>query len=105
MCDAAIDEFRRNDEFARFVNYVNLPDLMWESILPNHFNVDEVDLDNMKLVATKYSKGRGDMAGKEWKDDSKYKQDRANSDIRSAAQSFLQERYETMEQLSLENTQ
>ena len=109
LCEAAIAEHVKSSDQAmgRFVNYQNLPDVMWESVLPDHFNIADSDLDmeGLRKASSVYSKNRGNPAKEDWKDDSMYKQNKASVEVREAANEFLKQRYDRMEELSLETKQ
>ena len=71
MAEAAVREHERTGH-GRFVNYNQLPDIFWETVLPQDYQVPITDamVENMKKVAKIYSKGRGNKADQEWKEDS-----------------------------------
>jgi hypothetical protein len=102
LCQAALTEYAKNPERAKFVNYASLPDVMWESVLPGHFGIDvtSADIERMTNVASVYSKGRGPKANAEWRSDSQIKQDKAWDQIRSAVELFVRGPFDKMEELS-----
>jgi hypothetical protein len=77
-----------------------LPDILWETILPNHFGVVAPHIDGMKKAAAVYSKGRGMNTNKVWEEDSSRKQSKASEEIRQAAFEFLEPFYERLQELS-----
>jgi len=103
LCEAAIREHAANDN-GRFVNYADLPDILWENILPNYFNIplNSIHYKEMQKAAEVYSKGRGAKANKAWQEDSTIKQDRVSSEIKEAAQEFLEPTFEKLEELAHE---
>jgi hypothetical protein len=103
LCQAAINEYVRNPSNGRFVNYASLPDIMWESILPNHFDVEDIsehDIERMKSISSVYSKGFGKKANRIWEQDSESKQERATDAMRQAAKEYLANYYDELERLS-----
>jgi hypothetical protein len=79
-----------------------LPDILWDTILPDHFGVSSPHIAGMKKAAAVYSKGRGDNANKEWEEDSSHKQSKVSNEIRQAAFEFLEPFYNTLQKLSRE---
>jgi hypothetical protein len=86
----------------RFINYANLPDVLWDTILPDHFGVPSPHIGGMKKAAAVYSKGRGETANKEWEEDSSHKQSKVSDEIRHAALEFLEPSFDKLEELSRE---
>jgi len=87
------------DDNAIPVNYKELPDILYEKIIPDMFGVP-ISEENLKFIeetAHLYSKGRGKLANQEFKDDSAKKEKAATQAIRDAAQLFLAESYEALE--------
>ena len=84
------------------VNYDQLPQILYEHILPHHIGipVTSVEIDNINRVSEKYSKGRGDRSKQVWQEDSTAKEEGASPAIRQAAQQFLSESYQALQQLS-----
>jgi hypothetical protein len=99
---AAVEEHDRTGK-GKFINYNELPDVAWRKLLPDYFGITPIDdtmVDNMKIVAGVYSKGRGKTANQEWKDDSEKKQFAAPEEVVSAAKVYLGDMFEKMERLS-----
>ena len=98
---SAIQEHARTGK-GRFVNYNTLPDIMWTDVIPNDFHIklNDDDIEKMKSVSGVYSKGRGQKANKEWKDDTAKKQDTASQSVIDATHMFLDDIYQQMEDLS-----
>jgi hypothetical protein len=81
-----------------------LPDIVWDTILPDHFGVSSPHIEGMKKAAVMYSKTRGANAFKEWEEDSAHKQSNASDVIRQAAIEFLNPSFDKLEALSREYT-
>ena len=88
----------------RFVNYADLPDILWKSILPDYFHIplNSIHYKEMTKAAEVYSKGRGIKANKEWHEDSTRKQDKVSVEIKEAANTFLEPSFEKLEELAHE---
>lgn len=102
LCTSALEEYRtkHSHKEGRFVNYASLPDIMWESVLPNHFDVEdlsEAHIERMKSIALVYSKGFQDKANKPWSQDTDIKQKRASEAMRQAAKDYLNVYFEQLE--------
>lgn len=84
------------------VNYRDLPSRLWEDILPNAWDlpVTPEAVERMQEVSGVYSKGRGPAAHAEFEGDSKAKDATASDAMREAAQVFLDESYQRLEQLA-----
>jgi hypothetical protein len=98
---SAIQEHTRTHR-GRFVNYNQMPDIVWDDIFPNYFNIplSNKEVGRMEKTALYYSKGRGKQADKGWKDDSTKKQATAVRPVTKAADVFLKDVYKDMESLS-----
>jgi len=84
------------------VNYRDLPDLLWDTILPHVWKIP-VDADahqRMQQASTSYSKGRGPRAGVTFEGDSQQKQALASTAVTHAAQTFLQPSFERLQTLA-----
>ena len=109
--------------YGRFVNYVDMPQIVWEDILPNHFLsvgndrgndannnnnnksepgvLSKQSIMNMKQISNVYSKqGRGKKENQQWKDDTQHKQSTATKDVTMAAELFTTYTYNRMTELS-----
>jgi hypothetical protein len=87
----------------RFVGYHQMPDIVWNEILPNHFGVNPLPPDaiaNMQETAGVYSKGRGIKANQEWSEDTTIKHDTATPEVIEAANLFASKVYKRMTELS-----
>jgi hypothetical protein len=108
LAESAVREMESNanNNKGRFVNYNQLPTIMWESIVPNHFGVhldvvSKVDMEKrMTDIAQVYSKGRGNKANQEWEEDSTKKQTTARTEVIAAAHVFMEDTYTRLEELS-----
>lgn len=98
---SAIQEHERSGK-GRFVNYSQLPDIMWEQILPKEFGVpvDANGIAHMQKVSGVYSKGRGYKANKEWTEDSTKKLSTAPQSVLQAAELVMRPVFGQMESLS-----
>lgn len=117
LCHAALQEYRRPSNTAaigsssssskgQFLNYASLPDSMWESVLPNHFDVEnlsEQDIERMKAIAQVYSKGFQEKANMPWSQDSDRKQEDATQKMKVAAKTFLEPYFLQLEATHHEN--
>merc|ERR1712238_477983 len=86
----------------RFVNYADMPDIVWQEILPHHFQVENNKAHQAKMehVALVYSKGRGPKANQEWNEDTTRKQATAIPEVIEAADPFTHEIYQRMHELA-----
>jgi hypothetical protein len=111
LCQAAIEEYQNNNNGnmghggskGQFVNYASLPDIMWESVLPNHFDTEDLSeqhIERMKNIAGVYSKGFQKKANMPWSQDTDTKQERASEAMRQAAKTYLAPYFEKLEQLA-----
>lgn len=82
------------------VNYKTLPESLYEDILPAMgVKVGPEEIERIKTVSGKYSKGRGGKAG-EFKGDSEQKKAAASPQVKKAAATFLQESFDMLESYS-----
>jgi hypothetical protein len=106
LADKAVSVLQQSSR-GRAVNYELLPDLLWNDLLPNHFqyNASDAEIARMQEQARVYSKG---VVGKTSKldkvgifeSDSQRKEQAASTAIKLAAQGALQESYAQLEALS-----
>mmetsp|Transcript_25380 Transcript_25380/g.59019 ORF Transcript_25380/g.59019 Transcript_25380/m.59019 type:complete len:98 (-) Transcript_25380:433-726(-) len=90
----------------RFVNYANLPNVLWDSLFV-HFGLgmpDEREIERMREVSNLYSKQGGGQEVTFFHGDAADKQQRADKAIRDAANVFLRESFRVMEHLSMEQS-
>jgi len=80
------------------VNYADLPDILYQDILPNRWDIDVSDEEeeNIIKISGVYSKGRGNRAG-EWHEDSERKEEQASPEIHKAADLFLKESFDLLQ--------
>lgn len=85
-----------------FVNYEQLPHIIWERVLPqllgSNFLTPQA-IQRMKEVAHVYSKGRGSKAGEGWMQDSTLKQEKAPDAVKDAAKEYLKPVFDKMEDI------
>jgi hypothetical protein len=101
LCESAVSALFEAGMLARPVNYENIVQKLIHHVIPDHFGVlmtDEAE-NNILQVASKYSKGRGKKS-RQWKEDSVQKEKQASQGIRHAANYFLKEWYDIMEEQS-----
>jgi hypothetical protein len=102
LSESAIREHERTGK-GRFVNYNQLPDIMWKQVLPQDFKVlpvGNVMITNMKNVAQVYSKGRGKKANQSWEEDSTMKKQTATAEVVEATHMFMDRPFQRMEGLA-----
>lgn len=97
LCQSALDEFHRTDK-GEFVNYVDLPNILIDYIIPDHFNIpiDAEEARNIHEVSSVYSKGSHNR-DKEWKEDSQTKQEHASEAILKASETWLLPTFKALE--------
>jgi hypothetical protein len=78
------------------VLYHQLPNIMWEEIMPKIFGrpLKQFEIDNLEAISQTYSKGQKYKG--EYKDDSKEKEKLATDEVREAADEFLKESYDQL---------
>ena len=101
LCQAAIQQYDATNH-GRFVNYADLPDILWDDIFVNYFQIPRHSLHHKEMLkaANVYSKGRGNKANQEWQQDSAHKQEQTSPEIQQAAEDFLQPLFEKLQDLS-----
>ena len=102
---SAVQEYDRsskdtNHPGGRFVNYKQMPDVVWETIFPEHFGLKPESVESMQKTAGVYSKGRGAKANREWTEDSSLKHETASPEVIQAAKVFASKVYNRMKELS-----
>jgi len=86
-----------------FINYKQLPDIIWDHVLPNlGIELRAKDVHRMEKVAAMYTQGRkgGGGTNKVFAGDSENKEANAPFDVAQAAQLFMDFTYEKLERLS-----
>lgn len=110
ITDAAL-EAMQDDAYAVPLNYVDLPERLYEEIIPGilHLEVGPSELHRIHQVAGQYSKGGGSGAGGNqegtFTSDSDKKMATASQAVKDAAISFLEESYEALESAAAEAKQ
>jgi len=101
LCDSAEEAMRSSDKGVA-VNYNQLPNILIDSIIPDHFNYPLSKQGTQRIldVSSVYSKGRG-AKKKEWKDDSQKKDENASPFVRDAAAFFMKESYNGLEEFKM----
>lgn len=99
LCQSALNEYKASPpSTVRMVNYKDLPEILMDDIIPNHFlkegPLDREARDRIESVSKKYSKGR--FQSKIWEADSETKQISAWEEIRSASAKYLQPLYDEL---------
>ena len=100
---SAVQEHDRTSKSkGRFVNYEQMPDVVWTTIFPDHFGLkpSKSSIQSMQTTAGVYSKGRGEKANREWTEDSTIKHETASSEVIGAATLFASNVYKRMKELS-----
>jgi hypothetical protein len=80
------------------VNYDQLPDVLWETILPEQVlgrALTPEEIGNMEAISHQYSKGRGSKH-QEFEGDSEKKEQAATPAIKMAAKEYLQESFDQL---------
>ena len=100
LTETAAYHIQKSDGVGRAVNYVTLPHILYEKILPAWgVDVSQEEIKNIDEISGHYSKGRGNQK-KEWKEDSEKKEEMATPEIQDAAKIFLQQSFDQLEELS-----
>ena len=99
ITQSAVDALNQAPELGAAVNYKDLPHILYEQILPNHFNipVTEQETERIQKISGVYSKGVGDRKGF-FHQDSARKEKAASREVRNAAAVYLQESFDELEQ-------
>jgi len=102
LTETALKHLQAPNSRGMAVEYSQLPDIMWTTILPKIWEIPITTdtLAFMKETAVQYSKGRGDRAGLTFEGDTEEKEDAAWEAVEHAAQSFLTDSYEKLQELS-----
>lgn len=99
LTENALSHIQESNGLGRPVNYITLPAILYETILPSWgVEVSPEEIDNIKTVSGTYSKARKGHA--EWKEDSELKEHAATPDVQEAAKEFMQESYDKLEELA-----
>ena len=100
MCEVATKKLEQS-HYGMAVNYDGIIDTLINHVIPDHYGItmEEDAEENILTIGSKYSKGRGKNA-KEWKDDTKKKDDAATPEVREASSLFLDRWYTKLEEFS-----
>ncbi|CAB9496093.1 HSPB (Heat shock 27kDa) associated protein 1 [Seminavis robusta] len=100
LTETAVEQIANSNGLGMAVNYVSLPKIMYEQVLPKWgVTPSQQEIDNILEVSGHYSKGRGKQAG-EWHEDSEAKEEMATTEIQDASKIFLQESYDLLEEVA-----
>ena len=102
LTETALKHLQAPNSRGMAVEYSQLPDIMWTTILPKIWQIPITTdaLTFMKETAVQYSKGRGDRAGLTFEGDADEKEEAAWEAVEEAAKSFLTDSYEKLQGLS-----
>jgi hypothetical protein len=92
LSTVAYNEYLKDTELGLLLPYTDLPHLMPQKLLAQHFHspVDQAGLDRMAETSKVYSKGRkGSAKSGEFSGDSKQKEKAANGKVKAAAEKYL----------------
>ncbi len=100
LCEAAEKEIIDSEGLGRLVNYSELPSVLVDDIIPNHFLRQKEELSSdvkqrIMDVNAVYSKRR--QSKRVWSEDSKEKEESAWQEMKDAAAEFMKPVYERME--------
>lgn len=89
------------------VNYHDLPDVLWDEVLPNriHLPLNADETQRMKACSHEYSKGWSKDRQYKYQDDAESKKKRASEEIKRAAETFLRESYVALEDANAQRTE
>ena len=102
LCEAAEKELLDSDGLGKVINYQDIPKVLIDDIIPHHFlgkadGLSPEQVQRILKVNEKYSKGR--HTNKEWKDDSKLKEETAWPEMKDASKLFLTPVYDRLEKM------
>lgn len=101
ITEAALEGMKQPDSLGMPINYVDLPSILWEKVLPRiGVSVSEDEVANMKAISTQYSKG-GDGRKSDFHQDSEQKEKHASDAVREASTLFLKESFDALQVLQL----
>jgi len=88
-------------KYAIPLNYEGMADRLMEEIIPLRLGltVGTAEMDRIRSISGKYSKGRGNKAG-DFTGDSEGKEARASDEIRAAAATFMKPSYEQLQAIA-----
>jgi hypothetical protein len=99
ITETAVASLDETASMGRPVNYDQLPQFLYDTLLPHHFGltVSPDALERMQNVAGVYSKGRGQKQGEAFEGDAEEKAHQVTAAMREASETFLQESYHQLE--------
>lgn len=101
LTETAAEHIQQSHGLGRAVNYVTLPHILYETILPSWgVTVTNTEIANIQAISGKYSKARDNKKKQEWQEDSEKKEQMASPEIQDASRVFLQESFDLLEQLA-----
>ena len=99
LTETALEGIQQSNGMGIPVNYVDLPAILWEKILPKiGVDVSEEEISRIKEISKHYSKG-ADGRQAEFHQDSEEKEKHATDAIKNAVALFLQESYDALRAL------
>ena len=103
---AAVQEHQRTKK-GTFINYNQLPDVMWDDLLPNKYHVplDDTMIQRMKEISQNYSKSRGTTKDVTFKQDAERKRNTATPAVIAAAKVYAEDVYTKLQALSGQGNQ
>jgi hypothetical protein len=103
---AAVQEHQRTKK-GTFINYNQLPDVMWEDLLPNKYHVplDDAMIQRMKEISQNYSKARGTTKDVTFEQDAERKRNAATPAVITAAKVYAGDVYTKLQALSGQGSQ
>jgi len=100
LCDAAVEAISRSNGVGIGVNYQSITNTLINTIFPDHFKLEMTEERKERIIEVSghYSKGKSasrgkSFQGKEWKEDSERKEERASPAIKEASELFLSSSY------------
>ena len=101
LCEAAEEQVLDSNGVGRFVNYMELPRVLIDDIIPKHFLKSAAGLSSEEIARIlemneKYSKGKGRDTQK-WEGDSQEKEETAWDEMKEASAEYLLPVYTRME--------
>mmetsp|Transcript_18911 Transcript_18911/g.27969 ORF Transcript_18911/g.27969 Transcript_18911/m.27969 type:complete len:422 (-) Transcript_18911:777-2042(-) len=100
IVQSVLDQHNRT-QAGHFVNYESLPNSVWETVLPDYFNLDVNDemIERMKEISGVYSKTSWTRKEIKWDDEGQEKADLKKSQ-RKAVKKYMSKQYEFLEELA-----
>lgn len=102
ISSAVMQEHERSGK-GRFVDYTQMPDVMWETVLPLDFGIqmEPYMIDNMRQFTHVYSKGhQAGRANEKWTADTADKRKRISANVTRAVDTYCPDTYERLDDIS-----